>query len=294
MTVNEQIRFGPAGNSESFYNQGHKHSTEMPRWLNELGLNAYEYSFGRGVNIGEAKAREIGEEAAKFDIAVSVHAPYYINLCNSSQEQREKSRQYILTSAQTALYMGAARVVFHPGSVTGLDRAEALKLTMNEIELVLKELSEQGISLLLCPETMGKLNQQGTLDEVLEICSIDPARLIPAIDFGHINALEQGSLKSKGDFLRIIDAIDTKLGWETARRIHVHFSHIEYGKSGEVKHLTFEDTVFGPDFDPLGMILAERDMAPVIICESKNMMAEDALKMRLIYEGYLQNEKVSC
>jgi deoxyribonuclease IV len=181
--------------------------------------------------------------------------------------------------------MGAARVVFHSGACSDGDRADALRLTMSELEIVLRGLNDLGLqNILLCPETMGKPKQQGTLDEIIEICSIDKTRLIPAIDFGHINALEQGSLKTKPDFERIIDSIEANLGQDVASRIHIHFSHIEYGKSGEVRHLTFDDEVFGPDFAPLAQVLAERDMRPVIICESKDVMAEDALKMKHLYE----------
>lgn len=282
----ERIRFGPAGNSDSFYKQGHKHSGEMPAWLQAMGLDAYEYSFGRGVNLGEAKAGEIGNEAAAHGIAVSVHAPYYINLANEDESAREKSREYLFRSATLARVMGARRIVFHSGARMGKDRADALRRTLGEVEKVLAGLGERGLSgMLLCPETMGKANQQGTLDEVLEICSVDREALLPAVDFGHIHALEQGSLKTKDDFEAIIDRISQKLGEAAAARMHIHFSHIEYGRSGEVRHLTMEDDVFGPDFEPLARVLCERKLHPVVICESRDVMAEDALSMKRIYEA---------
>lgn len=289
--MSERIRFGPSGISDMFYQQGLKHSAQMPERLNAIGLSAYEYSFGRGVNLREEKARQLGEEAAKYDVVMSVHAPYYINLCSLQVESREKSRGYIAQSVQAARWMGATRVVFHPGAVTGQDRAEALRLTLGEVERSLREM-EDGPDLWLCPETMGKLNQQGTLDEVLQICSIDPKRLLPAVDFGHINALTQGTLRTADDFRRIVDAIGDALGENAARRFHIHFSHIEYGKSGEVRHLTFEDEVYGPFFEPLAQVLAERDLAPVVICESKNQMAEDALRMKAIYDEKRANAPV--
>lgn len=280
---NDRIRFGPAGNAESFYAQGHKHSTEMPKWLHELGLDAYEYSFGRGVRLTEAKANKIGAEAQKYGIAVSVHAPYYINLANPNEESRIKSRQYLYDSARVACAMGAARVVFHAGACGEGDRAAALRLAVSELERILAGLNELGINrVLLCPETMGKPRQLGTLEEVLELCAVSD-RLLPAIDFGHINALEQGSLKTKKDFERVIDAIEARLGVAKARVIHVHFSHIQYGKNGEMKHLTLDDEIYGPDFMPLAQILQERGMQPVIICESRDVMAEDALKMKSVY-----------
>jgi deoxyribonuclease-4 len=286
--ASDRAKFGPSGNSESFYAQGHKHSTEAPQWLRGLGLDAYEYSFGRGVNLSDEKAKEIGVEARKYSVALSVHAPYYINFANESAEMREKSRQYLLDSVHAASAMGAERVVFHTGSCNGQVRAEALRRSMKEIEAVLRSMTAMDAdNVLICPETMGRPTQQGTLEEVLEICSINPSMLLPAVDFGHINALEQGSLRTKRDYERIIDSIETTLGLRSARRMHVHFSHIEYGKSGEIKHLTLEDEVFGPDFAPLAQVFAERAMRPVVICESKDVMAEDALQLKAIYEKAL-------
>lgn len=288
--ASDRARFGPAGNSDSFYAQGRKHTVEAPKWLSELGLNAFEYSFGRGVNLSEEKAKQIGEEMRKYGIALSAHAPYYINFASESAEMREKSRQYLLDSAEAASFMRADRVVFHPGACAGQDRAVALDRAMREVEAVLRELTRKDIDYVtICPETMGRPSQQGTLEEVLEICAINPSMLLPAIDFGHINALGQGALKTKRDYERVIDSIEDKLGIRAARRIHVHFSHIEYGKSGEVKHLTLEDEVFGPDFEPLAEIFAERAMRPIVICESKNVMAEDALKLKAMYEKALLN-----
>ena len=283
--ANDRIRFGPSGNSESFYAQGHKHSVEMPQWLHELGLDAYEYSFGRGVKLSEAKAAEIGAEAKKYNIAISVHAPYYINLASENEETRLKSRQYVYESAKAAKALGASRIVLHAGACGAGDRREALRVAMGELESILQGLEEQNLAAaILCPETMGKPKQLGTLDEVLELCSLGNG-MLPTVDFGHINALEQGSLKAEDDYRRIIDAIDRRLGSHAAASFHIHFSHIEYGKSGEVRHLTFEDEAYGPDFRPLANVLRERNMTPVVICESRDVMAEDALKMKQMVES---------
>lgn len=281
----DRIRFGPAGNSDSFYAQGHKHSKEAPAWLSALGLDAYEYSLGRGVKIKPEKAAEIGMEAGKLDVALSVHAPYYINFASEKEEARLKSRQYLYDAAKTASAMGAARIVFHAGTCSQeIDRQDALRLAMGELEAVLSGLEEHGLDhMTLCPETMGRPRQLGTLDEVLAMCALG-SRFLPCVDFGHINALGHGSLKSKGDYERVIDAIESRLGQETARRIHVHFSHIQYGEAGEMKHLTLDDDIYGPDFAPLADVFRERSMRPVVICESRDVMAEDALKLKSVYE----------
>ena len=94
------IHFGPAGNSQSFYDEGHKHTIEQMPWLKTMGLNAYEYSFGRGVRLKEQTAREIGEEAQKNGITLSVHAPYFINLASDDPEKYEKNLAYFTESAR--------------------------------------------------------------------------------------------------------------------------------------------------------------------------------------------------
>jgi deoxyribonuclease-4 len=286
--ASDRAKFGPSGNSASFYAEGHKHSAQAPKWLHGLGLDAYEYSFGRGVKLSDDKAKEIGEEARKYGVALSVHAPYYINFASESAETREKSRQYLLDSVRSASIMRAERVVFHAGTCSGQDRAAALARTMKELEVVLRGMTAtEADYVMICPETMGRPSQQGTLEEVLEMCAINPSMLLPAIDFGHINALGHGSLKTRKDYEQIVDAVQKSLGVRSARRMHVHFSHIEYGPSGEIKHLTLEDEAFGPDFAPLAQVFAERAMRPVVICESRDVMAEDALTLKAAYEKAL-------
>jgi len=283
------ILFGPAGNSASFYEQGGKHSYEVPAWLKNMGLDAYEYSCGRGANVGEATARAIGKAAQENGIAVSVHAPYYINLASNDEQKRINSIEYMMQSLKVAKWMGGKRVVFHPGATTGMTRQEAMQRAMPVMKQALERQKDEGYDdLILCPETMGKLNQLGNLDEVLELCSLDE-RMVPTIDFGHLNAAGQGFLnRGEAEYEAIIDRIENAIGKERAGRIHVHFSHIEYTKAGEKRHVTFEDDVWGPFFEPLAKVLVRRDMQPWIVCESKEVMAEDALSMKKMYLAELQ------
>ena len=87
------IKFGPSGNSLRFYQEGYKSTVDAPLWLANQGLNIYEYSFGRGINISDAKANEIAQKAVENGVEITVHAPYYINLANPSDEMAEKSYQ---------------------------------------------------------------------------------------------------------------------------------------------------------------------------------------------------------
>lgn len=280
----QKVKFGPAGNDEAFYNEGHKSTLEIPEWLNHLGLDAYEYQCGKGVNISEKTAIELGKKAIEQNIALSLHSPYYISLSSVEEEKRQNSIRYILESAKAAKAMGAKRVVLHSGSCSKISREYALSLAVDTLKKALKTLEENGFEdIILCPETMGKINQLGTLDEVITLCSVDE-KLIPTIDFGHINARTGGELKTAADYEKILFIVEDKLGFDRMSVFHSHFSKIEYTEGGEKRHLTFEDTVFGPDFEPLAEVIYKQGLTPTIICESAGTMALDSLKMKNIFE----------
>ncbi|NLN45812.1 MAG: TIM barrel protein [Clostridiaceae bacterium] len=278
-------RFGVAGNPADFYDKGWKHSVQMPGYLASMGLDAYEYQCGRGVAIGQATAAELGAQAVKHGVRLSVHAPYYINLAGRDAEKLEKSYGYILDSMEAATWMGGDRVVVHPGSANAPGgREEALALACKAMQVVMSMAEERGLAdqVAICPELMGKVNQLGNLDEVITLCSLDD-RLIPTIDFGHFNARTHGGLKVYEDFRAICDRIADALGQERMKRMHIHFSRIEYTAGGEKMHHTFADTQYGPEFNPLAQVMRDLDMDPVIICESKDTQSIDAAEMKRIY-----------
>lgn len=278
-------RFGVAGNGELFYAEGHKASEEMPEWLKNFGLDAYEYQCGNGVRVGKETAGKIGSNARENGILMSLHSPYYINLATPDEEKRRKSIDYILQSLRAAEAMGAERVVVHSGALGGRTREEALECAKITVGMAVKAADEMGFgNIRLCIETMGKINQLGTLDEVMELCRIDD-RLLPTVDFGHLNARTLGGLKKHEDFLAIFDTIENKLGRDRLNIFHSHFSKIEYTKGGEKKHLTFEDDVYGPEFEYVAEITAKKKLSPIFICESAGTQPEDALCMKKIYAG---------
>lgn len=283
------IRFGPEGNAQAFYEGGHKSSLEMPEWLSKLGLNAYEYPCTRGVRLSEKMAKTLGAKAKERDIALSVHAPYYINLATEDEEKRKKSIDYIMQTLQAAQWMGAQRIVVHSGACAKITREEAMGWAEKTLCMALREADAAGFGEIhICPETMGKINQLGTLEEVLQLCRLDE-RLLPTIDFGHLHTRGLGCLNTKEDFAAVLDAVENKLGKERAKRFHSHFSRIEYTKGGEKRHWCFRDSQFGPDFDPLAELLAQRGLEPVILCESAGTQAEDALEMKQKYEACMHN-----
>ncbi len=274
--------FGPAGIGDLFYENGHKSSEEMPEFLKNYGLDAYEYQCGNGVRVGEETAKKIGLAAKNNNIVMSLHSPYYINLANPDEEKRKNSINYIIQSMIAIKAMGGNRVVVHSGALQKMTREEALSHAIKTVKMAILEADALNFSdIHMCIETMGKINQLGNLDEVLEICSLDD-RLLPTIDFGHLNARTLGGLNSYESFLEIFNKIENKLGLDRLKIFHSHFSKIEYTKGGEKKHLTFEDTVFGPDFSYVAEIIYKKNLSPTIICESAGTQIEDSLTMKNI------------
>lgn len=277
-----QPLFGPSGNSESFYAAGYKSTKQAPAWLEGLGLTAYEYQCGNGVTGSDANFLAVGEAARKHGITLSLHAPYFISLSGVDPETRLKSVGYIEKSVHAAELLGADRIVIHTGSAAKITREEAMRYAADTLE---KTLAAIDTPVKLGLETMGKINQLGTLEEVITLCKISP-RLIPVVDFGHLNARHLGGyFVTPDDYRRVFDRIGEELGDEVARHLHCHFSKIEYTSGGEKKHLTFTDTVYGPSFEPLAEVIAKDGLAPRILCESAGTMAEDALAMKAMYEA---------
>ena len=279
------ILFGPSGNSESFYAEGYSHTEQSAKFVKERGLDCFEYSFGRGVRMTEAKAISIGAAFREQGVEISVHAPYYINFANPDDESARKSYNYVLESGKMLKLMGGKRCVFHSATQGKMEREDAVALTEDRLKVLrdfiyLNHLED----LYFCPETMGKLAQIGTIEEIVRFCKIDKVYL-PAVDFGHINAREQGSLKTVSDYRERLEYMIGELGYERVKHFHVHFSKIQYSDKGEVRHLTFADTEYGPEFAPLAMALKELKLEPYIVSESAGTQAEDAMEMKRIYNA---------
>lgn len=278
--------FGPGGNSQSFYALGHKATVEAPDFVRSLGLGAYEFEAGNGITAGEATLKKIGEAARAAGVEMSLHAPYYISLSGTDPEKRLKSVDYIQKSLAAAKLLGADLIVIHCGSAGKISREEAMRLSADTLARTLDAVGDTGIKLGI--ETMGKRNQLGTLTEVLELCRPDK-RLVPVVDFGHLNARNCGGLFPNADaFRRVFDEIATTLDGDTAKYLHCHFSKIEFTDAGEKRHLTFSDTVFGPEFEPLAEAIARDGLCPRIISESAGTQSEDALYMQNAYRAFAQ------
>lgn len=279
------INFGPAGFCEDF-SKVNKKSEQMPQWLIDHELSAYEIAFTNGINIGDEKCALLGKLFAEKNISVSVHAPYYVNFANPNPEMIEKSIGYIINSLKKMKLLRATRLVFHPGALMKQSRELAQQNILQNLKLLLNRIDQENFDFefYLCPETMGKHGQCGTVEEVAQMCALDE-RLIPTLDFGHINSFNQGSLKTEDDYKQVFDTLKKYLG-NRFNNVHIHFSKIEYGAKGEIRHLTFDTDPmsYGPDFAPLAKVLKELDVNANVISESNGKQTADAVTMHNMYK----------
>lgn len=273
------LKFGPAGTC------GEPLIT-IPQHLQELGLTAFEYECGHGVRLSAKTASELRENAQKHNITISLHSPYFISLTNP--EKTENNINYIRQSAKAVSSLGGKNIVIHSGSIMKMTRELALSNAKETLTKTLQvSIAENWGDVRFCIETMGKINQLGTLTEVLDLCQIDEM-FLPCIDFGHLYARTLGELNGYEAFAKILNEIENRVGEDRAKSCHIHFSHIEFTNGGEKKHRTFSETGgFGPDWEPLCELLYKRNYNSIVICESKGTQIADAVTMKDYYISQL-------
>lgn len=277
-----KAKFGPGGNSDAFKLAGFSSTLDAPKWLRGIGLDAYEYEAGNGLSASSSTLAEIGRRAFEKNIKMSYHTPYFISLSGVVEATRLRSIDYIKQSIEAARLLGAGTIVVHCGSCAKISRDEAMRLAADTLVRTATSVNTYGIKIGI--ETMGKVNQLGTLDEVLELCRIDSS-FVPVVDFGHLNARNLGGVfNTSDDYLRVFDKISSRMDAYVAENLHCHFSKIEYTALGEKKHLTFEDREFGPDYEPFIEAIVRGNLSPTVICESMGTQSKDALTMKTLYE----------
>jgi deoxyribonuclease-4 len=236
--------------------------------VHALGLEAMEVEFVRGVHMGSELALKAGELAKKLSVHLSVHAPYYINLCNP--EKKDDSQKRIMLSCERARELGATIVVFHAGFYGKLAKEEALERVIKSCEEMVQQIKNSKSSVLLGLETTGKKSQFGTLEEIISLCKAVNG-CVPVIDFSHIYARNNGKLN--------MENILTSIKPLHLNDIHCHFSGIEFSDSGERRHLPISSGK--PDFRSIAKSLLNEKINATIICESP-LLEKDALKMKKI------------
>ncbi|WP_406537194.1 TIM barrel protein, partial [Methanobrevibacter sp.] len=243
--MKHKVLFGPAGSPVDYKGAAYK----APKYIQDEGLDSYEYQSPYGVRIGEKAATTLKEESQKHDILVSMHAPYYINLCAKEEEKLDKSIGHLIAAARAGEWMGAYRLVFHPGAYMNRKPEKAMEISKNTVNRLFEELEAEGIEeFTFAPETTGKRTQLGNVGEVVELCaSFD--HFEPTIDFAHVHARGRGFLTKKEDYNCIFSTIEDNLDIDI---LHCHFTTIEYGQGGEVKHHVLDESdEYGPNIKDL-------------------------------------------
>jgi deoxyribonuclease-4 len=273
------LRFGTAGVPES---SPQTSTLSAIQHVHDLGLDAVEIEFVRGVKLESDTARKIRDKAAGLKIELSAHAPYYVNLASPESGKRFQSQDHLLRSARMAAQCGARSVVFHAGYYGAMTPEKTFDLIKREIGDVLSALRSERNPVILRVETMGKVSQFGSLDEVLTLCQ-DVDGLEPCLDFSHLHARE-GKANTYLDFHRILKKVGKRLGPDALNNVHIHISGIEYGLKGEIKHLNLPESDFR--FDEWLGALRDFDVRGMVICESPQRET-DAVMLKKLFRSSL-------
>ena len=277
----DRPRFGPSGMPLGF-KLLKQPVTEMPKYLQAEGLDSFEYEmvrWGPKPQIRQQTAEELSKKALEHDVWLTAHGSYFINLTSVNKEILEASKKRLLACVQGAHWMQAHIVVFHPGSYAGRPPRQVFETCAKAMEEVVEKMCSMGITRVhLAPEMMGKPSQFGSVEEVLALCErVDLTE--PNVDWAHLHARERGRFNTIDDARKVMDQIEKRLGAEALRNLHCHYSHIEFTDKGERRHHNLDRTEYGPDFKFLAKLIAERDLRPVIACETPNLDL-DAQKLR--------------
>lgn len=268
-----RVRFGPAGIPIRCKGTG---MLEGIRCCAELGLAAMEMEFVQGVRLAAPMAGEIAAAAPGLGISLSSHAPYFVNLCSREKQKIANSKRNILQAAEATFMAGGRITVFHPGYYQGQEKEEAYQAARKVLIEINDSMEEKKIRCVLGAETVGKKSQFGGFDEAVRLAK-DLHFLQPVLDFSHLHARGDFTIRGEGDYAGIFSMLEQELG-EYVRHFHAHFSEINYTDKGERNHLPL-GTNNQPPYRPLMKLLAENGYSGTIICESPKLEF-DALRMQ--------------
>ncbi|MEM1624022.1 MAG: deoxyribonuclease IV [Candidatus Nezhaarchaeales archaeon] len=248
--------------------------------VRELGLNAMELEFVRGVKMSDDLAYKVRSVSEAAKVVLTAHAPYYINLNSPEKAKVEASINRILETARVAYKVGGWSIVFHP-AYYGKDSAELVyERVKGALKVIAKTLSDEGVNVWIRPETSGGLAEFGSLEEVVKL-SQEVENVLPCIDFAHMHARSRGRYNSYEEFVGLLNYLEKELGKDVLKNMHMHFSGIEYGEKGEIRHLNVQESDF--KYVDLAKALKNYSIEGVIISESPNIEG-DALLLKKTYD----------
>lgn len=275
---NASFRFGTVGSPKSTPKKPGGSVGAVLRSA-ELGLYTLELGWVRSVRVSEKTCAKIKETAQAKNVAISVHAPYYINL-NADDEEWPKSRKRLMDAAHFGNLSSATDIIFHPGSYFERPPEEVLPIAIERLQGCVDELRAAGNPVTLRPETMGKSAMLGSLEDTLKMSqAIDG--VLPCLDFAHLHARPgDGSMNTYDEWASCLESYRRALGEDSLQDLHIHLSGIEYGEKGEREHLPLDDSDL--DLEALFRALQDYDCQGRILCESP-ILEEDALFMQTVW-----------
>ncbi len=244
-----------------------------------LGLSALELGWVQSVRVTEETCAAIQAAAKSQNIALSVHAPYFINL-NANAEEWPKSKKRLLDAAYFGWLAGATDIIFHPGSYFNQPAAQIMPLVIERLQSCVEETLARGAEVRFRPETMGKSAMIGSLEDTLEMSQRIP-NVFPCLDFAHLHARPgDGSMNTYREWLSVLQSYAQVLGTAALQNLHIHLSGIEYSLKGERNHLPLRESDL--DLDGLFAAFESVNAGGRILCESP-IMEEDALYMQQLW-----------
>ncbi len=294
---NSKIKFGVAGFPINFFNSEYKKNRDnVFKWLKEINLDCIELQCTYGIRMKEEQANKYRLLAKEYNITMTIHAPYYISLASIKNDVVERSKEEIKKAYELAKILGVKRIIFHPGGGYGKTEEErklGLERLIGALKSLEKDLDTENIK--IYPEIGGKINQLGSLDEIIKICKeVSYAR--PCIDLAHLHARELGSITSKQKVVEVLQKIEKELGRDILEETHFHVYPVDYTDKGEKIHKAFgerktnnqlslfeEDDEYMPKAKYYIAAIKEMNLQPITICEAHNTQDIGAILMKNLY-----------
>jgi deoxyribonuclease-4 len=250
-----------------------------------LGLDHLEIAWVQSVRVSDEACAEIKAVAAQHNLSLSIHAPYYINLNSQTDELMRKSDERLLAAARKGFLAGARDIVFHPGSYHNQPPEQVYERVRQKLLEITGILREEGVNVILRPETMGKSAMFGTLEETIQL-GRDVEGVLPAIDFAHLHA-RTGRLNTYDEFAGMLAAVRDGLGRAGLESLHIHLSGIEYGPKGERQHIPLNEADI--DYRALLQALIDFDARGAIAIEAPEPFhVADTLTIQATYRRLVQ------
>lgn len=280
------IRFGTVGTPMSAPKNGG--SVGGVQRIREMNLSALELAWVQSVRISDEACAKIKEAAEQNDVAISVHASYFINLNALTDEMWQAGRERLLVACRAGYKAGATDIIFHPGSYMKMEPQVAWKIARDRLAEVSDTLRKEKVAVTLRPETMGKSAMLGTLEECIAF-SREIEGVLPCVDFAHLHARPgDGSFNTYDEFVGALRLIASGLGERGLKHMHVHFSGIEYTAKGEKKHLNLDKADI--NYKALFKAFADLGVSGRVMCETPNM-EEGAIVMQNTFQSALKKAK---